>query len=502
MDGQDFLDLSSRQEHLMREMNAYLKAIDITDSPGDNSAATMKVYNSQNKTLSSRLKVPPLATITSSSSSSSSSSGSTDSTTKDSSTTNDNTEVEKKKRQGRRRSLTNHLNSIDEQANGSKISADCYNHIYNEGQKVIYTNAEGSCLAVITKVHYDDELQPYYTIEIIEGREKQTDNNHLSRFNESEYEYFNEANTTTSSSQFEDDSLVAMAKRMDDSQTIISDPSLISCGAKEKTLLTLPNLPNITKKLGISKGKQPIQSQAALESPLHSDDEDDNKNISSDSSSSASVEVFDYNGMTREQVMSMNKGRSSPSDASSGNNEEGRRSRGGSRKKNGEKTRRHRSPTEEKRTATHKSRHRSSSKSRRRRRDKDRKRRQHKHDDDDESHGIGFNTRVNKSDMDGRRRTAQGQERPPIQQSHSRRQHRHHNNHTKKQIDQNDDSSDSDEHSSYDSDDCTQIFYESTDDEWCSADSEEELVAVGTSVTDAVNNLNKKRGVKSLFGLR
>ena len=499
MDDQDFLDLSSRQEHLMREMNAYLKAIDITDSPGDNSAATMKVTNLQNKTLSSRLRVPPLATITSSSSSSSSSSGTADSTTKDNSTTNDNTEVEKKKRQGRRRSLTNHLNSIDEHnrsTNGSKISADYYNHIYNEGQKVIYTNSEGSCLAVITKVHYDDEMQPYYTIEI-EGREKQTDNNHLSRFdNESEYEYFNEAQTTTSS-QFEDDSLVAMAKRMDDSQTIVSDPSLI-CGTKEKTLLTLPNLPNITKKLGINKGKEPIPRSPTLDSSLPSADEDDNRSIcSSDSSSSASVEVFDYNGMTREQVMSMKKGRDSPIDAPSGN-KEGRRSRGESRK-NGEKThhsrRHHRSSTGERRKSS--SRHRSSSRSRRRK--KDRKRRQHKHDDDDESmHGIGFNTRVNKPDMDGRRQTAQDER--PIHQPHSRRQHRHHNNHTKNQID--DDSSGSDEHSTYDSDDCTQIFYESTDDEWCSADSKEELVAIGTSVTDAVNNLNKKRGVKSLFGLR
>jgi len=498
MDDQDFSILSSRQEHLMREMNAYLKAIDITDSPGDNSAATLKIMNSQNKTLSSRLKVPPLATITSSSSSSSSSSGSTDSTTKDNSTTNDNTEVEKKKRQGRRRSLTNHLNSIDEQANGSKISADCYNHIYNEGQKVVYTNSEGSCLAVITKVHYDDELQPYYTIEI-EGREKQTDNNHLSRFNESEYEYFNEAQTTTSSSQFEDDSLVAMAKRLDDSQTIISDPSLI-CGTKEKTLLTLPNLPNITKKLGMSKGKQPTQ-RPELDSPLHSDDDDDNRNIPSDSSSSGSVEVFDYNGMTREQVMSMKRERNSPIDAPSGSNEEGRRSRGGTGEKNGEtrRARRHnRSPTEDKRT----SRHHSSSRSRRKRRDKDRKRRQHRHDDDDESmHGIGFNTRVNKPDMDDRRRRTVHNDRPPIQQSQPRRHHLPHTQ-TKNQIDHHGDSSDSDEHSTYDSDECTQIFYESTDDEWCSADSEEELDATGTSVTDAVNSLNKKRGVKSLFGLR
>jgi len=61
----------------------------------------------------------------------------------------------------------------------------------------------------------------------------------------------------------------------------------------------------------------------------------------------------------------------------------------------------------------------------------------------------------------------------------------------------------SDDHSSYDSDEQTQIFYESTDDEEFS--SEEELVAVGTSVADAVKDLNDKRAVtkvKNLFGIR
>ena len=57
--------------------------------------------------------------------------------------------------------------------------------------------------------------------------------------------------------------------------------------------------------------------------------------------------------------------------------------------------------------------------------------------------------------------------------------------------------------SNYDSDEDTQVFYESTDDEFDSDD--DELVAVGTSVADAVQDLNNKRAVtkvKNLFGLR
>ena len=50
---------------------------------------------------------------------------------------------------------------------------------FKEGQQVMYTNDEGSCVATISKVHFDDELHPFYTINI-NGREKQTDNAHLS----------------------------------------------------------------------------------------------------------------------------------------------------------------------------------------------------------------------------------------------------------------------------------------------------------------------------------
>ena len=60
-------------------------------------------------------------------------------------------------------------------------------------------------------------------------------------------------------------------------------------------------------------------------------------------------------------------------------------------------------------------------------------------------------------------------------------------------------SSDNDDvYSAYNSDQQTQIFYESTD-EFTSSE-EEDLVAVGTSVADAVKDLNNRRW--GLFGLR
>jgi len=54
---------------------------------------------------------------------------------------------------------------------------------FKAGQQVVYTNGEGSFMALIKKVHYDDELHPYYTI-ALNGREKQTDDAHLSVPNE------------------------------------------------------------------------------------------------------------------------------------------------------------------------------------------------------------------------------------------------------------------------------------------------------------------------------
>ena len=50
---------------------------------------------------------------------------------------------------------------------------------YKEGQQVLYTSSQGSTSAIIKKIHLDDEMQPFYTIEV-DGREKQTDDAHLS----------------------------------------------------------------------------------------------------------------------------------------------------------------------------------------------------------------------------------------------------------------------------------------------------------------------------------
>ena len=50
---------------------------------------------------------------------------------------------------------------------------------YKEGQQVFYKDSQGSTSAIIKKIHLDDELVTYYTIEV-HGREKQTDDAHLS----------------------------------------------------------------------------------------------------------------------------------------------------------------------------------------------------------------------------------------------------------------------------------------------------------------------------------
>ena len=44
---------------------------------------------------------------------------------------------------------------------------------------MLYTNNQGSSKATIKKIHLDDQMQPYYTI-AVDGREKQTDDAHLS----------------------------------------------------------------------------------------------------------------------------------------------------------------------------------------------------------------------------------------------------------------------------------------------------------------------------------
>ena len=67
---------------------------------------------------------------------------------------------------------------------------------YQEGQTVLYTNGEGTALATVKKVHYDDELHPYYTIEL-NGREKQTADTHLSEATGHGTEVSNGGSTST-----------------------------------------------------------------------------------------------------------------------------------------------------------------------------------------------------------------------------------------------------------------------------------------------------------------
>ncbi|KAL7473819.1 hypothetical protein ACHAXS_014277 [Conticribra weissflogii] len=54
---------------------------------------------------------------------------------------------------------------------------------FAEGQRVIYTNQDGSCPVEVLKVHHDDELHPFYTISF-NGREKQTEESRLSALGE------------------------------------------------------------------------------------------------------------------------------------------------------------------------------------------------------------------------------------------------------------------------------------------------------------------------------
>lgn len=52
---------------------------------------------------------------------------------------------------------------------------------YEKDQQVIYTSGGVSTVATVKVVHLDDTLVPYYTI-LVDGREKQTDDEHLSPF--------------------------------------------------------------------------------------------------------------------------------------------------------------------------------------------------------------------------------------------------------------------------------------------------------------------------------
>ena len=52
--------------------------------------------------------------------------------------------------------------------------------IYQKDSSVLYKGRDGEVEALILDVHLDDEMEPYYTIRLIDGREiRQTDNDHI-----------------------------------------------------------------------------------------------------------------------------------------------------------------------------------------------------------------------------------------------------------------------------------------------------------------------------------
>eukprot|EP00571_Detonula_confervacea_P003792 CAMPEP_0172319718 /NCGR_PEP_ID=MMETSP1058-20130122/38512_1 /TAXON_ID=83371 /ORGANISM="Detonula confervacea, Strain CCMP 353" /LENGTH=509 /DNA_ID=CAMNT_0013034835 /DNA_START=152 /DNA_END=1681 /DNA_ORIENTATION=- len=135
---------------------------------------------------------------------------------------------------------------------------------------------------------------------------------------------------------------------------------------------------------------------------------------------------------------------------------------------------------------------------------KGRKKRKPKQDSDSDEEpmrGKGFNTRIHdKPNIDVKPERI-AEQIPKQPQVHSNKKSHRPTQTTDTDI-KMDQCSENDDASFYDSDDQTQFFYESSDDEF---ESEEELVAVGTSVADAVACLNDKRAVtkvKNLFGIR
>jgi hypothetical protein len=56
---------------------------------------------------------------------------------------------------------------------------------FKKGEDVLYRDSKGNITKVnIVKVHFDDELEPFYDIRFATGKEKQTDDSHLSKYEE------------------------------------------------------------------------------------------------------------------------------------------------------------------------------------------------------------------------------------------------------------------------------------------------------------------------------
>jgi len=90
---------------------------------------------------------------------------------------------------------------------------------------VVYTNGEGSFMATVKKVHYDDDLHPYYTIDL-NGREKQTDDAHLSPpngtmiHNQNDQSQPTESNSKLEESNSKLEETTMMLKKLSESQLL------------------------------------------------------------------------------------------------------------------------------------------------------------------------------------------------------------------------------------------------------------------------------------------
>ena len=491
MDSQEFDTLTSTQERLMKEMNSYLQEISFNDNDDETccSAQTKKADNHSDESSTTAIGSGP-------------------------------------------------------------ISAEDF--IMREREK---RRNQNPYIGKFNAVPSISETAPYETDDGV-------DQYNVAR--EEEYQYYN--NHTCDSmqqqspgSQFDDDSLVAMANRMD-TASIVSDYSYLKSG--------MSPLSSIAKKMGGDRSKsreRKKQERGRIESnqKQQGSNYDDsmtgfgiNSKANNDNNIPHQRMIVEenwipnneppYNGSRDHQqqhqkqshlgVRGKNPQRrvSDPSivsditptsaeenawvvdkhvvDKSSrrrSNSRSRRRSRSTGRKSSRSKSRRRSSskPRSSSR-ARSKSRHRSSSRRRKKKESHKKKRhhkKQHLHESyEDSMRGIGMNTRVPKSapqaDMDGRpRRHESVDEISSHQSSRSRGYHRSHRDSS-----ENNDTDD-DNNSTYDSDDHTQIFYESTDDDEDGFDSysEDELPAVGTSVSDAVKDLNNNRTVtkvKNLFG--
>jgi len=135
---------------------------------------------------------------------------------------------------------------------------------YKEGQTVLYTNSQGlTSKATIQAIHYDNDLQPYYTITFLNGRERQTDDAHLSPIT------INNIATNNMSNQM----------NVEEGVSIIVNDNLQHCGAYDMSKVDTQII-------------SPTTTTTATES--WEDNNNNNGGYNAPTSSKSRTEVFDY----------------------------------------------------------------------------------------------------------------------------------------------------------------------------------------------------------------